>query len=71
MKIDIIYKDCWGHGKKALRLRDDLMDKYLTEFNSFEVNMVDSDDKFDFEVIVNDHLQVFYKRFKRNISWRI
>ena len=62
MKIDIIYKDCWGHEKKALRLRDDLMDEFLTDFDSFEINMVESDDKLDFEIIVNDHLQVFSRK---------
>ena len=37
------------------------MDEFLTDFDSFEINLVDSSDGV-FEVMVNDHLQVFSKK---------
>jgi len=36
------------------------MDKYLTEFDSFEINMIESSGGA-FEVVVNDNLKVFSK----------
>ena len=37
------------------------MDKFLTEFDSFEINLIESGGGV-FEVVVNDHLQVFSKK---------
>ncbi len=37
------------------------MDEFLTDFDSFEINLVESSDGV-FEVMVNDHLQVFSKK---------
>ena len=37
------------------------MEEFLTTFDSFEINMIESSGGV-FEVMVNDHLQVFSKR---------
>ena len=37
------------------------MDKFITEFDSFEINLIESSGGV-FEVFVNDNLQVFYKK---------
>ena len=62
MKISIEYCMQWNYEPRALSLRDDLMDEFLTDFDTFEINMVESDDKLDFDIIVNDHLQVFSRK---------
>ena len=61
MKITIEYCMQWNYEPRALSLRDDLMDEFLTDFDSFEINLVESSDVV-FEVMVNDHLQVFSKK---------
>lgn len=61
MKITIEYCMQWNYEPRALSLRDDLMDEFLTDFDSFEINLVESSDGV-FEVMVNDHLQVFSKK---------
>ena len=37
------------------------MDEFLTEFDTFEINLIESGGGV-FEVVVNDHLQVFSKK---------
>lgn len=61
MKIDIEYCMQWNYEPRALSLRDDLMDEFLTDFDSFEINLVESSGGV-FEVFVNDNLQVFSKK---------
>ena len=61
MKIDIEYCMQWNYEPRALSLRDDLMDEFLTEFDSFEINLIESGGGV-FEIMVNDHLQVFSKK---------
>ena len=61
MKISIEYCMQWNYEPRALSLRDDLMDEFLTDFDSFEINLIESDGGV-FEVFVNDNLQVFSKK---------
>ena len=61
MKIDIEYCIQWNYEPRALSLRDDLMDEFLTDFDSFEINLIESGGGV-FEVFVNDNLQVFSKK---------
>ena len=61
MKISIEYCMQWNYEPRALSLRDDLMDEFLTEFDSFEINLIESGGGV-FEIMVNDHLQVFSKK---------
>ena len=61
MKISIEYCMQWNYEPRALSLRDDLMDEFITDFDSFEVNLIESGGGV-FEVVVNDHLQVFSKK---------
>ena len=61
MKIDIEYCMQWNYEPRALSLRDDLMDEFLTDFDSFEINLIESSGGV-FEVFVNDNLQVFSKK---------
>ena len=61
MKIDIEYCMQWNYEPRALSLRDELMDEFLTDFDSFEINLIKSGGGV-FEVVVNDHLQVFSKK---------
>ena len=61
MKIDIEYFMQWNYEPRALSLRDDLMDEFLTDFDSFEINLIESSGGV-FEVFVNDNLQVFSKK---------
>ena len=61
MKISIEYCMQWNYEPRALSLRDDLMDEFLTEFDTFEINLIESGGGV-FEVVVNDHLQVFSKK---------
>lgn len=60
MKIEIHYCTSWNYQPRALSLREELMDKYLTEFDKFEINLIESSGGA-FEVFVNDDLQVFSK----------
>ena len=61
MKIDIEYCMQWNYEPRALSLRDDLMDEFITDFDSFEINLIESSGGV-FEVFVNDNLQVFSKK---------
>ena len=61
MEISIEYCMQWNYEPRALSLRDDLMDEFLTEFDTFEINLIESGGGV-FEVVVNDHLQVFSKK---------
>ena len=61
MKISIEYCMQWNYEPRALSLRDDLMDEFLTDFDSFEINLIESGGGV-FEVFVNDNLQVFSKK---------
>ena len=61
MKITIEYCMQWNYEPRALSLRDDLVDKFHKSFDTFEVELVESDGGV-FEVMVNDHLQVFSKK---------
>ncbi len=61
MKISIEYCMQWNYEPRALSLRDDLMDEFLTDFDSFEINLIESGGGV-FEIMVNDHLQVFSKK---------
>ena len=42
-------------------MRDDLVDEFYTSFDEFEVELIQSEGGV-FEVMVNDHLQVFSKK---------
>jgi selT/selW/selH-like putative selenoprotein len=42
-------------------LRDDLVDEFYTSFDEFEVELIQSEGGV-FEVMVNNHLQVFSKK---------
>lgn len=42
-------------------MRDDLVDEFYTAFDEFNVELIQSSGGV-FEVMVNDHLQVFSKR---------
>jgi len=42
-------------------LRDDLVDEFSTMFDQFNIELIESSGGV-FEVMVNDHLQVFSKR---------
>ena len=61
MKIDIEYCMQWNYEPRALSLRDDLMDEFLTDFDSFEINLIESGGGV-FEIRVNDNLTVFSKK---------
>ena len=61
MKISIEYCMEWNYEPRALSLRDDLVDEFYTAFDEFNVELIQSSGGV-FEVMVNDHLQVFSKR---------
>ena len=61
MKISIEYCMQWNYEPRALSLRDDLVDEFYTSFDEFEVELIQSEGGV-FEVMVNDHLQVFSKK---------
>ena len=61
MKISIEYCMEWNYEPRALSLRDDLVDEFYTSFDEFEVELIQSEGGV-FEVMVNDHLQVFSKK---------
>ncbi len=42
-------------------MRDDLVDEFYTSFDEFEVELIQSEGGV-FEVMVNNHLQVFSKK---------
>ena len=61
MKISIEYCMEWNYEPRALSLRDDLVDKFSTMFDEFNVEVIESGAGV-FEVWVNDVLEVFSKR---------
>ena len=61
MDIRIEYCVQWNYEPRALSLRDDLVDEFYTSFDEFEVELIQSEGGV-FEVMVNDHLQVFSKK---------
>ena len=61
MKISIEYCMEWNYEPRALSLRDDLVDEFYTAFDEFNVELIQSSGGV-FEVMVNDHLQVFSKK---------
>ena len=61
MKISIEYCMEWNYEPRALSLRDDLVDKFSTMFDEFNVELIESGAGV-FEVWVNDVLEVFSKK---------
>ena len=61
MKITIEYCMQWNYEPRALSLRDDLVDKFSSMFDEFNIELIESGGGV-FEVMVNDHLQVFSKK---------
>ena len=61
MKISIEYCMEWNYEPRALSLRDDLVDKFSSMFDEFNIELIESGGGV-FEVMVNDHLQVFSKK---------
>ena len=61
MKISIEYCMDWNYEPRALSLRDDLVDEFSTMFDQFNIELIESSGGV-FEVMVNDHLEVFSKR---------
>ena len=61
MKISIEYCMEWNYEPRARSLRDDLEDAFKDKFDEFSVGMIESGGGV-FEVMVNDHLQVFSKK---------
>ena len=58
MKIDIEYCMQWNYEPRARSLRDDLIEEFKDRFDKFSVEPIQSSGGV-FEVVVNDHLQVF------------
>ena len=61
MKIDIEYCMQWNYEPRALSLRDDLIVEFKDRFDEFNVELIESGGGV-FEIIVNEHLQVFSKK---------
>ncbi len=61
MKITIEYCMQWNYEPRALSLRDDLVESFQGKFDEFKVELVESGGGV-FEIMVNDHLQVFSKK---------
>ena len=61
MKISIEYCMEWNYEPKALSLRDDLVEAFQGRFEEFSVEPIQSSGGV-FEVMVNEHLQVFSKK---------
>ena len=61
MKISIEYCMEWNYEPRALSLRDDLVDEFSTMFDQFNIELIESSGGV-FEVMVNEHLQVFSKK---------
>ena len=61
MNISIEYRMSWSYEPRALRLRDDLQIEFQGRFNEFNIQLIQSDGGV-FEVMVNEHLQVFSKK---------
>ena len=61
MKISIEYCMEWNYEPRARSLRDDLIKEFQGRFDKFSVEPIQSSGGV-FEVMVNDHLEVFSKR---------
>ena len=61
MKISIEYCMQWNYEPRARSLRDDLIKEFKDRFDKFSVEPIQSSGGV-FEVVVNDHLQVFSKK---------
>ena len=61
MKISIEYCMEWNYEPRARSLRDDLIKEFQGRFEEFSVEPIQSSGGV-FEVMVNDHLQVFSKK---------
>ena len=61
MKISIEYCMEWNYEPRARSLRDDLIEEFQGRFNEFNIQLIQSSGGV-FEVMVNDHLEVFSKR---------
>ena len=61
MKISIEYCMEWNYEPKALSLRDDLVESFQGRFDEFNVELIESGGGV-FEIMVNNHLQVFSKK---------
>ena len=61
MNISIEYCMEWNYEPKALSLRDDLQVEFQNRFNEFNIQLIESGGGV-FEVMVNDHLEVFSKK---------
>ena len=61
MNISIEYCVVWNYEPRALSLRDDLVDEFSTMFDQFNIELIESSGGV-FEVMVNNHLEVFSKK---------
>ena len=61
MKITIEYCVQWNYEPRARSLRDDLIVEFKDRFDEFNVELIESGGGV-FEIIVNEHLQVFSKK---------
>ena len=61
MKISIEYCMEWNYEPRARSLRDDLIKEFKGRFDKLSIEPIQSSGGV-FEVMVNDHLQVFSKR---------
>ena len=61
MKISIEYCMEWNYEPRALSLRDDLVESFQDRFDEFNVELIESGGGV-FEIMVNNHLQVFSKK---------
>ena len=61
MKISIEYCMEWNYEPRALSLRDDLVEAFQGRFDEFNVELIKSGGGV-YEIMVNDHLQVFSKK---------
>ena len=61
MKISIEYCMEWNYEPRALSLRDDLVESFQDRFDELNVELIESGGGV-FEIMVNNHLQVFSKK---------
>mgnify|MGYP005992428521 FL=1 len=61
MKISIEYCTQWGYLDRALSLREELENEFRNKFDEFKVSLIKGTGGV-FEIIVNEHLQVFSKK---------
>ena len=61
MKISIDFCMQWNYEPRARSLRDDLIVEFKDRFDEFNVELIESGGGV-FEIMVNEHLQVFSKK---------